>query len=133
MPKKREIIALDGPSGVGKSTISRKLAATLGYTYLDTGAMYRAVGLYLKLHRVDVEDTKAVTAGLKNISIQLLPAGNEEGDTGVILNGEDVSNAIRTPEISMLASKVSARASVVLNTKVIPAARANPRLRISIV
>jgi CMP/dCMP kinase len=108
MPKKMEIIALDGPSGVGKSTISRKIATALGYTYLDTGAMYRAVGLYLKLHRVDIEDTKAVAAGLKNISIQLLPARDEEGDTGVILNGEDVSDVIRTAEISMLASKVSA-------------------------
>jgi CMP/dCMP kinase len=108
MLKKMEIIALDGPSGVGKSTISRKIAKALGYTYLDTGAMYRAVGLYLKLHLVDIEDTKAVAAGLKNISIRLLPARNEEGDTGVILNGEDVSDAIRTAEISMLASKVSA-------------------------
>lgn len=108
MPKKRDIIALDGPSGVGKSTISRIIAAALGYTYLDTGAMYRAVGLYLKLHGIDLEDSEAVAVGLKNISIQLLPNGNQANDTGVILNGEDVSKAIRTPEISMLASKVSA-------------------------
>jgi CMP/dCMP kinase len=108
MLKKRKIVALDGPSGVGKSTISRKIAARLGYAYLDTGAMYRAVGLFLKLHHVDIKDTWAVAESLKNISIQLLPAQNEEGDTGVILNGEDVSRAIRTTEISMLASKVSA-------------------------
>jgi cytidylate kinase len=108
MPKKTNIIALDGPSGVGKSTISRKIAATLGYTYLDTGAMYRAVGLYLKLNQVDLKDSEAVAAGLKNISIQLLPPGNEMEDTGVILNGEAVSKAIRTSEISMIASKVSA-------------------------
>jgi CMP/dCMP kinase len=108
MLKKRKIIALDGPSGVGKSTISRNIAARLGYTYLDTGAMYRAVGFFLKLHHVDIKDTRAVAESLKNISIQLLPAQNEEGDTGVILNGEDVSRSIRTSEISMLASKVSA-------------------------
>jgi CMP/dCMP kinase len=108
MSKKREIITLDGPSGVGKSTISRKIAARLGYTYLDTGAMYRAVGLHLKIHRVDIEDIKAVAASLKNITIQLLPAGNEASEAGVILNGEDVSGEIRTPEMSMLASRVSA-------------------------
>jgi cytidylate kinase len=112
MPKKRDIIALDGPSGVGKSTISRKIAAMLGYTYLDTGAMYRAVGLYMKLHKVDLKDSEAVAAGLKNISIQLLPPGNEVEDAGVILNGEEVSKAIRTPEMSMIASKVSAIPSV---------------------
>ena len=105
MYRKKEIITLDGPSGVGKSTISRKIAATLGYTYLDTGAMYRAVGLHLKQMGVDIGDWSAVAANLDTLTIRLLPAGNELSDAGVLLNGVDVSNQIRTPEMSMLASR----------------------------
>jgi CMP/dCMP kinase len=108
MHRKKDIITLDGPSGVGKSTISRRIAAALGYTYLDTGAMYRAVGFYLKHKGVDTGDLNAVAESLESVTIQLLPARNDVGDTGVILNGEDVSNEIRTPEMSMLASRVSA-------------------------
>ena len=80
----------------------------LGYTYLDTGAMYRAVGFYLRSQSINIEDLEEVAAGLENIALQLLPAGNETGDAGVILNGEDISDRIRTSEISMLASRVSA-------------------------
>jgi len=108
MPEKTNIITLDGPSGVGKSTISRRIAAQLGYTYLDTGAMYRAVGFYLKENSIDIEDFEEVAACLGDITIQLLPARNEAGDAGVLLNGVDISDRIRTPEISMLASRVSA-------------------------
>jgi cytidylate kinase len=115
MYRKKEIITLDGPSGVGKSTISRKIAATLGYTYLDTGAMYRAVGLHLKQMGVDIGDWSAVAANLDTLTIRLLPAGNELSDAGVLLNGVDVSNQIRTPEMSMLASKVSAIPAVRVN------------------
>jgi CMP/dCMP kinase len=115
MYRKKEIVTLDGPSGVGKSTISRKIAASLGFTYLDTGAMYRAVALHLKQMGVDIENWSEVAASLNTLAIRLLPAGNEVSDTGVLLNGADVSDRIRVPEISMLASKVSA----------IPAVRAN--------
>jgi CMP/dCMP kinase len=108
MYRKKEIVTLDGPSGVGKSTISRRIAATLGYTYLDTGAMYRAVGLYLRQMGVDIGDYRKVAANLDTITIRLLPARDEFSDAGVILNGIDVSDQIRTPEISMLASNVSA-------------------------
>ena len=108
MHKKKEIITLDGPSGVGKSTISRRIAAALGYTYLDTGAMYRAVGLHLEQMGVDIGDMNAVAANLDTLTIRLLPARSELGDTGVILNGVDISDRIRTPEMSMLASRVSA-------------------------
>jgi len=108
MEKYKEIVTLDGPSGVGKSTISRKIAAILGYSYLDTGAMYRAVGLYLKLQGIDINNSKAVSQSLNEISIRLLPAEKENADTGVVLNNVDVSGKIRTQEISMLASKVSA-------------------------
>lgn len=108
MSESQAVIAIDGPSGVGKSTISRKIARALGYTYLDTGAMYRAVGLFLQRNRVDLTDDQAMRSCLANIHIQLLPAKNEDDDAGVLLNGEDVSSAIRTPEMAMVASKVSA-------------------------
>ena len=108
MTEVQAVIAIDGPSGVGKSTISRKVARSLGFTYLDTGAMYRAVGLFLQSHRVDLTDDQAIRSTLAKIHIQLLPGKNEDDDTGVLLNGEDVSDAIRTPEMAMVASKVSA-------------------------
>ena len=108
MHRKKEIVTLDGPSGVGKSTISRKIAASLGYTYLDTGAMYRAVGLHLQQMGVDVGDCSEVAANLDTLTIRLLPARDEFSDAGVLLNGVDVSDQIRTPEMSMLASRVSA-------------------------
>ena len=108
MHRKKDIITLDGPSGVGKSTISRRIAAVLGYTYLDTGAMYRAVGLHLKQRGVDIGDPGAVAANLNSLSIRLLPAKDEVSDAGVILNGVNISDRIRTPEMSMLASRVSA-------------------------
>ncbi len=108
----RAIITIDGPSGVGKSTISRKVAARLGFTYLDTGAMYRAVAWYLVDNGIDLEDHAAVESALGEISIELLPAAGEKDDVGVLLNGENISALIRTPEISMLASTVSAIGAV---------------------
>jgi cytidylate kinase len=106
--KKREIVTIDGPSGVGKSTLSRKVAAALGYTYLDTGAMYRAVGLRLQQLQIDLADEQAVASTLIDMDLQLFPAEQEDGDVGVVVNGQDVSSAIRTPEAGMLASRVSA-------------------------
>lgn len=108
MPEKMNVITIDGPSGVGKSTISRKVAQTLGYRYLDTGAMYRAVGLYLIEKKIDLADDQAVLAALEMVRIELLPSAGEKDDTGVLLNGIDVSVAIRTPEMAMIASRVSA-------------------------
>ncbi len=102
------IITIDGPSGVGKSTISRKVATHYGFTYLDTGAMYRAVAWYLQTNDLAIDDISAVEAALKQISIELLPAKNENDDVGVLLNGVNISSLIRTPDISMLASAVSA-------------------------
>jgi len=106
--EKRKIVTIDGPSGVGKSTLSRKVAAALGYTYLDTGAMYRAVALFLQRLQIDLGDEQAVGSALTGIKLQLLPAEREDGDVGVMVNGEDVSSAIRTPEAGMRASLVSA-------------------------
>lgn len=105
-------VTIDGPSGVGKSTISRRVASRLGFTYLDTGAMYRAVAWYIAQKSIDPGDTQAVSAALEAISIDLLPAAGETDDVTVLLNGEDISDQIRNPEMSMLASKVSALAPV---------------------
>ena len=98
-------IALDGPSGSGKSVMAKAVAEKLGILYVDTGALYRAVGLYMYRNGVDVGDAEAVTEQLGNVKITL-----ERGAEGqvVYLNGENVSRDIRLPEISMYASKVSA-------------------------
>ncbi len=108
----RPVITIDGPSGVGKSTISRRVAAHYGFTYLDTGAMYRAVAWYLIEHGIDIDDSSAVESVLGQISITLLPAEKEDDDVGVLVNGEDISAQIRTPSISMVASTVSAQPAV---------------------
>ncbi len=108
MLEKQNVITIDGPSGVGKSTISRKIAESLGFTYLDTGAMYRAVGLCLERHHIDLTDEKAVAAALAVVRIDLFATETGHGDVGVLLNGEDVSQEIRSPEIAMVASRVSA-------------------------
>jgi cytidylate kinase len=108
MSEWQNVVTIDGPSGVGKSTISRRIADSLGFTYLDTGAMYRAVGLYLERNEIDISDDLAVRAALEQIQIRLFPGETGDGETGVLLNGEDVSRIIRSPEMAMIASRVSA-------------------------
>ena len=98
-------VAIDGPSGAGKSTVARAAAAKLGYVYVDTGAMYRSIGLAVCRKGIAGEDTAGIIATLPEITIQLT---YQDGAQRVLLNGEDVSEAIRTPEISYYASKVSA-------------------------
>jgi CMP/dCMP kinase len=112
MSAKRQIVTIDGPSGVGKSTVSRIVAAELGYTYLDTGAMYRGVGLFFHSRGINIEDEERISPLLHDIHLELLPADTVDDDVRVLLNGEDVSEQIRTPELSMVASKISALASV---------------------
>jgi CMP/dCMP kinase len=101
-----DIITIDGPSGSGKSTISRLVAARLGYTFLDTGAMYRAVGYKAKRLGIALEDGEALTRLLEDIDLVLAPG---DGDTKVILDHEDISLQIRTAEMGLVASKVSAQ------------------------
>jgi cytidylate kinase len=108
MPDRLEVVTIDGPSGVGKSTISRRIADRLTYTYLDTGAMYRAVALKCRELGIAVDDETAVARVLPRLDIRLLPAASEKDDVGVLLDGEDVSRHIRSEQISMLASAVSA-------------------------
>lgn len=98
-------IAIDGPAGAGKSTIARKLAADLGYIYVDTGALYRAVGVNAMRSGADTKNAEQVTATLKGADVGLRFVGGEQR---VFLGEEDVSLAIRTPEASMAASNVSA-------------------------
>ena len=102
-------IAIDGPSGAGKSTIAKALAANLGCIYLDTGAMYRTVGLMAKRSGIDTKDDAALAAMLEKADIRV--AMTEDGQR-MMLAGEDVEDLIRTPEISMAASDVGVCPSV---------------------
>lgn len=99
-------IAIDGPAGAGKSTIAKAAAKHLGFIYVDTGAMYRAIGLYTIRKGVDPADIQAVAELLSEIEVSL--ARDENKNQLVILNGEDVSGLIRTEQVSMAASRVSA-------------------------
>ena len=102
-------VAIDGPSGAGKSTLARRLAADLGYVYVDTGAMYRAIGLYASRQGADLHDEAAVAALLPQIRLDIRLV---DGTQHVYLNGEDVSEAIRAEAIGMAASAVSAHGAV---------------------
>ena len=111
------VIAIDGPAGAGKSTIARRVADKLGYTYIDTGAMYRAVALWAMREKVDLADAHRLEQLALAADIRLL------AESKVILNGEDVSIAIRKPEVSAGASKVAAiglvRAALVTRQRLI--------------
>lgn len=98
-------VAIDGPAGAGKSSIARAAARELGFIYVDTGALYRAVGVYSLRNGIDTKDADAVAATLPHISVELK---FRDGVQHVYLNGEDVSEEIRTPPASMAASDVSA-------------------------
>lgn len=102
-------VAIDGPSGAGKSSLAKRLAKELGYLYVDTGAMYRAIGLYAKRAGADTKDAAAVEALLPSIRLELKYV---DGTQRVLLCGEDVSEAIRAEEIGMAASDVSAHPAV---------------------
>lgn len=98
-------IAIDGPGGAGKSTVAKAVAAKLGIVYVDTGALYRTVGLYVDSKGVDPHDASGVGALLPEINIEVR---YESGAQHVYLNGVDHGDAIRTPKMSMYASAVSA-------------------------
>ncbi len=99
-------VAIDGPAGAGKSTIARTAAKELGFIYVDTGALYRSIGLNALRKGVDLADTNAIEKSLEGMKVEL--SFDSQGAQIVLLNGEDVSSLIRTPEVSMSASKVSA-------------------------
>lgn len=102
-------VAIDGPSGAGKSTLAKRLANELGYIYVDTGAMYRTIGLYALRNGADLSSERQVSALLPDIRMQLKYV---DGEQHMYLNGEDVSLLIRTEAVSMAASAVSAHPPV---------------------
>ena len=102
-------VAIDGPAGAGKSTVARAAAKELGFIYVDTGALYRAVGVYCLQNNIVTTDAQGVGAILKDITVELKFI---DGVQHVFLNGDDVSTEIRLPEASMAASNVSAIPSV---------------------
>ena len=105
MTMRQPIVAIDGPSGVGKSTLSKLLASELGFVNLDTGAMYRAVALAVARRGLDPDDAAALGHLADALDIEFV---RTTGGERVLLDGEDVSAAIRTPEISLLTSRISA-------------------------
>lgn len=102
-------IAIDGPAGAGKSTIARRVAKELGFLYVDTGAMYRTIALYLLRNGIDCGQEEALERALREIEVGL---GYEDGEQQVFLNGENVSGQIRTEAVSQMASVSSARPMV---------------------
>ena len=102
-------IAIDGPAGAGKSTIARRVAKEKGYIYVDTGAMYRAIGLYFMNEGVDAENTAAVLEALAAIRVEIR---YEAGEQQVYLNGKNVSKEIRQEAVGNMASKVATKQAV---------------------
>ncbi|HMS69553.1 MAG TPA: (d)CMP kinase [Saprospiraceae bacterium] len=99
------IVAIDGYSSSGKSTLAKDLAKILGFIYVDTGAMYRAIALYFLTNEIDLSDEKMVQDSLHNITVSF---ENKDGENCVTLNGQDVSKEIRTLEVSQIVSEVAA-------------------------
>lgn len=97
-------IAIDGPAGAGKSTIARLAAQELGFIYVDTGAMYRAMALYFIRNNIDTSDENAVLAACEDINISI---EYKDGEQAVILNGENVNAFIRTEQVSLVTSDIS--------------------------
>ena len=97
-------IAIDGPAGAGKSTIAKKLAKELGYVYVDTGAMYRAIAYYFLQNQVDVNDEEAIASACPNANVTI---AYQNGEQQVLLNGENVNGVIRKEEVGKTASTTS--------------------------
>ena len=102
-------IAIDGPSGAGKSTLSKRLAQELGFTYIDTGAMYRAIGHFILNSGADAKNSAQVAALLSDIEIKIK---HIEGDQHIFVNSEDVTDVLRTQQVAFAASDVSGHAEV---------------------
>lgn len=108
----KPIIALDGPAGAGKSTVSRRLARELGYIYLDTGAMYRAITWLVMENHLTIEDEESIASLVKDVQLELLPSDDLNVPVTVKINGQDVTQAIRTSRVTNQVSKVAAQGAV---------------------
>lgn len=107
MTKRNYAIAIDGPAGAGKSTMARRVAKDLGFVYVDTGAIYRTVGYHMDFYGIGPRDTDGVTRLIGDVNIEI--KYDEAGVQRMILNGHDVTDEIRTPEMSAIASAISAQ------------------------
>jgi CMP/dCMP kinase len=103
------LITIDGPAGAGKTTVSRALADRIGYRYIDTGALYRAVAFEVKVYGIDPDDENALEQLCRHLELSFVET--EQG-VRLVCSGKDITDHIRSPEIAMLASAVSARAAV---------------------
>ena len=110
--QRQPIIAIDGPAGAGKSTVTRKVAHKLGLLYLDTGAMYRAVTWLVMKSGIAVDDEKAIASLIEGVKIDLIPPNAPNLAPCVCVNGQEVTQVIRTPEVTALVSKVAAIGAV---------------------
>ena len=100
-------VAIDGPAGAGKSTVAKRVAAELGWLYVDTGAIYRTVGYHMSLMGIGPKDKDGIARCIDDVNIQI--EHRDDGVQHMILNGQDVTDLIRTPEMSMMASGVAAQ------------------------
>ncbi len=112
LQKRLPIVAIDGPAGAGKSTVTRRLAHQLGLLYLDTGAMYRAVTWLVMESGIAIDDHEAIADLLKNLDLKLISPNGAELPTEIHINGQDVTTAIRTPEVTANVSAIAAHAAV---------------------
>ena len=97
-------VAIDGPAGAGKSTIAKLISKEMGYIYVDTGAMYRAMAVYFTKNNIDPDDENAINAAVDNVDISI---EYQNGEQQVILNGENVTGLLRTEETGNMASRTS--------------------------
>jgi len=112
MTEKTPVIAIDGPSGSGKGVITQKLASHLGFHILDSGALYRLIGLAARKHGTDLNDEEKLADRARNLDVRFKPTGNAEEPLHILLQGEDVTAQLRTNEAGVDASKVAALQSV---------------------
>ena len=110
MTKRNYAVAIDGPAGAGKSTLARRVARDLGFVYVDTGAIYRTVGYHMDFYGIGPRDTDGVNRLIGDVNIEI--RYDDNGVQRMILNGRDVSDEIRTPEMSAIASAISAQPAV---------------------
>ena len=112
LQQRRPIIAIDGPAGAGKSTVTRQVAHQLGLLYLDTGAMYRAVTWLVMESGIEIDDENAIASLIKDVDIELVSPIGANLPTEVLINGKEVTQAIRTPEVTAQVSAISAQKAV---------------------